>query len=75
MANSKNATSNLAAPSIAKVAEFQPFSNPHLVRITARWNNMFTISSIGNAVFAMTPDDARELIDALQKFVAAKAGR
>lgn len=61
--------------SLTSVPKFKVFSNPHLERITARWNSMFTISSTGledKPLFAMTPDDARELIDALQKFIAAR---
>ena len=63
---------------------FKPFSSSMLERFGAYWNaGRFVLTSVRffnqtgksymshGAVFTLSVDDARELIDALQKFVAA----
>jgi hypothetical protein len=55
-------------------AEFRIFANPMLDRFWARWRKgYFTLLCKRvhmDRVMILTPDDARDLIDALQKFLA-----
>jgi len=66
--------------SLRKVSDFKVFSDPMLDRFTARWGSQrFTLidqegTLIESIVFTIAPDDAREMIDALQKFIAAVEG-